>query len=50
VVVVGAAQPEFAALLAELPAGKFVIDLVGISNAAEGAPSDRTQAYDGIAW
>jgi len=50
VVVVGAAQREFAALLAELPAGKFVIDLVGISNAAEGAPSDRTQAYDGIAW
>lgn len=50
VVVVGAAQREFAALLAELPAGKFVIDLVGISNAAEGAPSDRAQAYDGIAW
>jgi len=50
VVVVGAADREFAALLAEVPAGKCIIDLVGIANAAAGAAADGTRAYDGIAW
>jgi len=51
VVVVASADRESAALLDKLPAGKSVIDLVGISNAAQGAAvTDRMPAYDGIAW
>jgi GDP-mannose 6-dehydrogenase len=50
VVVVASADQESAALLDKLPAGKSVIDLVGISNAAQGTVTDRMPAYDGIAW
>jgi GDP-mannose 6-dehydrogenase len=50
VVVVASADREFGALLERLPAGKSVIDLVGIWNTAEGKSPAHMEAYDGIAW
>jgi len=49
VVVVAAADPEFAPLLEQLPAGKTIIDLVGARSAA-GPGTAALEAYDGIAW
>ena len=50
VVVVASVDREFAPLLAQLPAGKSVIDLVGAWSTAEAADSAGMEAYDGIAW
>ena len=50
VVVVASAQREFAPLLEKLPAGKSIVDLVGLWNTAEGAGNARPEAYDGVAW
>jgi GDP-mannose 6-dehydrogenase len=43
VLVVASADPEFGALLADVPAGKTVIDLVGTWQTGP-------QTYDGIGW
>jgi GDP-mannose 6-dehydrogenase len=50
VVVVASADREFGALLEHLPAGKSVIDLVGVWSIAEGKSPAHVEAYDGIAW
>jgi GDP-mannose 6-dehydrogenase len=50
VVVVASAQREFAPLLKKAPAGKCIVDLVGIWNTAENAGAAPAEAYDGIAW
>ena len=50
VVVVASAEREFRALVDKLPAGKCLIDLVGMSNGAEGAGPEARQGYAGIAW
>ena len=50
VVVVASAQREFAPLLEQLPAGKSIIDLVGVWNPTEGAGNAHREEYDGIAW
>jgi GDP-mannose 6-dehydrogenase len=50
VVVVASAEREFKALVENLPAGKYLIDLVGISHGAAGAGPAARQGYDGIAW
>ena len=50
VVVLASADRELAPLLAQLPAGRCVIDLVGAWNAAAGADTARPESYDGIAW
>jgi GDP-mannose 6-dehydrogenase len=50
VVVVASADREFAPLLEKLPASKYIIDLVGVWNTAEGAGTARMDEYDGIAW
>jgi hypothetical protein len=50
VVVVASVDREFVPLLAQLPAGKSIIDLVGAWSTAEGAGSAGMEAYDGIAW
>ncbi len=50
VVVIASAEREIKALLEKVPAGKCIIDLVGIRSAAEGTGADRPQSYDGIAW
>jgi GDP-mannose 6-dehydrogenase len=48
VVVVAAADREFAPLLQKLRADKFLIDLVGACSTTE--DNAHPQAYDGIAW
>jgi GDP-mannose 6-dehydrogenase len=50
VVVVASAEREFRALVENLPADKYLIDLVGISNGADGAGPEARQGYHGIAW
>jgi len=50
VVVIASAAREFPPLLEKLPAGKSIIDLVGVWNTAEGAGKARREAYDGVAW
>jgi GDP-mannose 6-dehydrogenase len=50
VVVVASAHREFAPLLEKLPAGKSIIDLVGVWNTAEVAGNALRETYDGIAW
>ena len=50
VVVLASADRGLAPLLAQLPAGKCVIDLVGAWNAAAGVDTARPESYDGIAW
>jgi GDP-mannose 6-dehydrogenase len=50
VVVVASADPEFKALLESLPAGKSVIDLVGVFSSGDGNSTQSTETYDGIAW
>ena len=50
VIVVASAERDFRALVEKLPAGKHLIDLVGMSNGAEGAGPAARQGYDGIAW
>ena len=50
VVVVASAHREFAPLLEKLPAGKSIIDLVGVWNTAEVAGDALRETYDGIAW
>jgi GDP-mannose 6-dehydrogenase len=50
VIVVASAEREFKALVEKLPAGKCLIDLVGISSGTEGVGPEARQGYDGIAW
>jgi GDP-mannose 6-dehydrogenase len=50
VVVVASNDPEFAPLLKKVPAGKYIVDLVGIWNTDVNAGAAPMEAYDGIAW
>jgi len=47
VVVLASAHREFGQLVEKVPAGKSIIDLVGLWNTTE---DSRTEAFDGIAW
>jgi hypothetical protein len=48
--VVASNDPEFAPLLKKVPAGKYIVDLVGIWNTDANAGTAPMEAYDGIAW
>jgi GDP-mannose 6-dehydrogenase len=50
VMVLASGSIEFTDLLRKLPAGKFVIDLVGIWNAADGKDLLPSKHYEGISW
>lgn len=50
VIVVAAAEKEFAGLIASHSAGKSIIDLVGVLKTIEGESTGPMEKYEGIAW
>lgn len=50
VIVVANAETEFGELIAKHAAGKVIIDLVGMAQAAQGPRAGSLKGYHGIAW